>query len=345
MKRRALYFTGPGQVCVESEELPAPQSGQVLVRTEISAISAGTEMLIYNGLWPRGLAVDETIPALRGEFKYPVKYGYASAGRVVEGSSPEAAGEWIGRRVFSFHPHEDLFWATPQELLPVPEGLPLEDAVFLPNMETAVNFLMDGAPQTGEQVAVFGQGVVGLLTTCLLARYPLAALVTVDRYPLRRKLSIELGAQASVGPDGPEWLGEVKAFLNAGREYTGADLVFELSGGPETLNAAIETAGFNSRIVVGSWYGQRTAALELGGRFHRSRIRLISSQVSTLAPELSGRWSKRRRLDWAWEMIGRIGPVRLVTHRIPIAQADQAYLILNDTPGEAVQVLLDYRAG
>ncbi|HVN54663.1 MAG TPA: zinc-binding alcohol dehydrogenase [Anaerolineaceae bacterium] len=345
MKRRALYFTGPGQVCVESEEIPAPQTGQVLVRVEVSAISAGTEILVYNDLWPRGLAVDETILALSGEFKYPMKYGYASAGRVVEGSTPETAREWIGRRVFSFHPHEDLFWAVPQELLPVPEGLPLEDAVFLPNMETAVNFLMDGAPQTGEQVAVFGQGVVGLLTTSLLASYPLSALVTVDRYLPRRKLSIELGAQASVGPDEPDWLEQVKAHLNASREYPGADLVFELSGSPETLNVAIETAGFNGRIVVGSWYGQKTAALELGGRFHRSRIRLISSQVSTLAPELSGRWSKRRRLDWAWEMISRIGPARLVTHRIPITHADQAYRILRDAPGEAVQVLLDYRAG
>jgi 2-desacetyl-2-hydroxyethyl bacteriochlorophyllide A dehydrogenase len=341
MKRQTLYFTAPAQVCVVSENLPDALDGQLLVRSVLSAISPGTEMLIYHGLWPKELRVDESIPALGGEFGFPLKYGYAMVGQVVE-CGPGAGREWLGRRVFSFHPHESLFWAAPEELIVLPESVAFEDAAFLPNMETAVNFVMDGAPLAGEQVAVFGQGVVGLLTTSLLAQFPLAALVSVERYPLRRSLSLQIGAHTSLDPGAAGGLEAVKASLQSGRAYPGADLTYELSGAPEVLNAAIECTGFNGRVIVGSWYGQKSAPLELGGRFHRSRIRLISSQVSSLAPELSGRWSKSRRFEWVWEMVRRVHPARLITQRLPFDLADQAYTLLDQSPDQAVQVVLNY---
>src|SRR5262245_41575667 len=185
MKRQALYFTAPFCVSVREESLSLPVAGQVLVQTLVSALSPGTELLIYRGQAPTDIAVDETIPALAGAFGFPLKYGYATIGRVmVVGAN--VAPEWQGRLVFSFHPHESHFLASPAELIPVPAPLSLEEATFLPNMETAVNFLMDGQPLIGERVVVFGQGVVGLLTTALLAQLPLARLVTVDRYPVRR---------------------------------------------------------------------------------------------------------------------------------------------------------------
>jgi threonine dehydrogenase-like Zn-dependent dehydrogenase len=95
-------------------------------------------------------------------------------------------------------------------------------------------------------------------------------------------------------------------------------------------------------VVIGSWYGQKRPDLNLGGRFHRSRIRLISSQVSTLAPEWTGRWSKARRLQVAWCMLEQVRPARLITHRFPLTQAAQAYALLDQHPEEAIQVLLTY---
>jgi threonine dehydrogenase-like Zn-dependent dehydrogenase len=94
--------------------------------------------------------------------------------------------------------------------------------------------------------------------------------------------------------------------------------------------------------VVGSWYGKKLAALDLGGRFHRSRIRLVSSQVSSIAPELSGRWTKGRRFDVAWEMLRNIKPKRWITHCLPVSEAAEAYRILDETPGEAIQVIFEY---
>ena len=201
LTRRALYFTAPSQVSIRTEGLCGPAPGQVLVQTLVSAISPGTELLIYRGQAPTDLAADETIAALTGNLTFPLKYGYAAVGRVtIVGSAAEAA--WQDRLVFAFHPHESHFLAAPAELFPVPPALTPEEAVFLPNMETAVNFLMDGHPLIGERVVVFGQGVVGLLTTALLARLPLGCLLTLDRYAQRRGHSLALGAQTSLEPDG-----------------------------------------------------------------------------------------------------------------------------------------------
>ena len=221
--------------------------------------------------------------------------------------------------------------------MPVPLPLSPEAAAFVPNMETAVNFLMDGQPLIGEQVVVFGQGVVGLLTTALLARLPLTSLVTLDRYPLRRQTSLALGAHTSLDPAEPQTLARLHALLQQG-----ADLTYELSGNPAVLEPAIAATGFSGRVVIGSWYGQKRAEIDLGGRFHRSRMRLISSQVSTLAPEWTGRWSKARRLQVAWWMLEQVQPAHLITHRFPLARAAEAYAMLDQHPEAALQVILTY---
>jgi 2-desacetyl-2-hydroxyethyl bacteriochlorophyllide A dehydrogenase len=341
LTRRALYFTAPCQIAIRTEELAGPAAGQVLVQTLVSAISPGTELLIYRGQAPTDMAADETIAALAGNLAFPLKYGYAAVGRVTAvGSAAEEA--WQDRLVFAFHPHESHFLAVPAELLPVPATLAYEDAVFLPNMETAVNFLMDGQPLIGERVVVFGQGIVGLLTTALLAPYPLACLLTLDRYAQRREHSLALGAQTSLDPEMPHIQARLQSCLQEGDGAAGADLTYELSGNPGALDQAIATTGFDGRIVIGSWYGQKQTELNLGGRFHRSRIRLISSQVSTIAPAWTGRWTKSRRLKVAWQMLERVRPARLITHRIPLIQAHHAYMLLDQCPQEALQVLLTY---
>jgi 2-desacetyl-2-hydroxyethyl bacteriochlorophyllide A dehydrogenase len=336
MKRTSVFFTAPREVSVCEEALPDPAPDQALVKTLVSAISPGTELLIYRAQFPDGLSLDETIPALAKPFEYPLRYGYSAVGQV-EAVGAQVPGEWQGRMVFAFQPHTSHFLASPDDLFPVPEGIQPENAIFLPNMETAVNLCMDGAPLVGERVAVFGQGVVGLLTTALLARFPLESLVTLDRYPKRRQASLEAGAQTCLEATFPQAREQLKT-LQPG----GADLVYELSGSPSALDEAIAAAAYSGRVVIGSWYGNKPATLNLGGRFHRSRIRLVSSQVSSLAPELSGRWTKARRFGVAWEMLRRIQPARWITHRLPVGEAPKAYEILDQTPEEAIQVVFTY---
>jgi len=341
MIRQSLYFTEPHRVSLREEPLSPPAPGQVLVQTLMSAISPGTELLIYRGQAPQEMAADDTISALPGTLAFPLKYGYAAVGRVVE-LGPEVEAGWQGKLVVAFQPHEDFFLAAPGELLPVPSDLAPEEAVFLPNMETAVTLTLDGNPLIGERVAVFGQGIVGLLLTALLARFPLAGLVTLDPFNKRRLASETLGAYAAIDPMAPQALEHLRLALKGDGPDPWADLAFEVSGNPAALDQAIAITGFHGRIVIGSWYGAKVSELHLGGPFHRQRQVLISSQVSTIAPKLTGRWHKPRLIITAWEMLREIRPARFITHRFPLAQAAQAYRLLDQDPGEAIQVVFTY---
>lgn len=337
VERRTLYFTAPEQVELRKEPLPAPGADDVLVETICSAISAGTEMLIYRGRFPRHLETDPAISSLRGSFEYPLAYGYACVG-VVKELGENVHQEWLGRQVFAFQPHTSCFISKPESLLPVPSSLSPDSACFLPNMETAVNLVQDGAPLLGERVLVLGQGVVGLLTASLLSEFPLEVLVTADCYALRCSSSPVTG-HFSLDPYAQGFHSQAMELLKPG-----ADLTFELSGNPEALNDAIALTGFSGRIVIGSWYGEKRAEIDLGSAFHRSRIQLISSQVSTLAPSLLGRWDKARRFGVAWKALERIRPEKWITHRFPIDRAEEAYQLLDKNPQETIQVILDYNA-
>jgi threonine dehydrogenase-like Zn-dependent dehydrogenase len=203
-------------------------------------------------------------------------------------------------------------------------------------METAVNLIQDAAPILGERVLVLGQGIVGLLTASLLGEFPLETLVTVDCYELRRRLS-SVPEGLSLDPNSSSFHNDAESLLRGS-----ADLTFELSGRPETLNDALALTGFSGRIVIGSWYGEKRAEIDLGGAFHRSRIKLISSQVSTLAPELSGRWDKARRFAAVWKALERIRPEKWITHRFPIEKAVNAYKLLDENPQETIQLVFTY---
>lgn len=340
MLRQCVVIAAPRRIEVAEELLPRGQPGQLLVRTEVSAISPGTEMLFYRGQVPEGMALDATLdPTLdamaQRAGQYPLRYGYSCVGRVVEVAG-ESLTPWLHRRVFAFVPHASHFWVDPGEVLLVPEGLDPAAAALLPNMETAVNFVMDGQPAIGEQVVVVGQGVVGLLTTALLRQFPLQRLTAVDPIELRRATALRLGADSAIfdedlgrsGAPPPGW--------------EPADLVYELSGNPAALNTALALTGFAGRVVIGSWYGQKQAPLNLGGAFHRSRIRLIASQVSTIDPQWRGRWDKDRRFALAWRMLQELQVGFLITHRFPVAEAAGAYRLIDEQPEQAIQVVLTY---
>ena len=330
---KTLYFTAPQNVEVRNAEMRFPKENEVLVQTICSAISAGTEMLVYCGEFP---TLADTHDNLSSNLKYPTTYGYACVGKVIEcGSKVEKT--WKDKLVFSFQPHTSHFISTPESLFTIPETISPDNACFFPNMETAVNLVQDGAPILGERVLVIGQGVVGLLTTSLLNEFPLETLCTLDRYELRRDASKNIDNVTLL--DNSEDV-DVPSFAYA--QNNKFDLTFELSGSPSALNDSIQLTRFNGRIVIGSWYGQKRAEIDFGGVFHRSRIKLISSQVSTISPELSGRWDKSRRFEAAWKALERIQPKKWITHRFNIDDAEKAYQLLSENPQETIQVIFDY---
>jgi 2-desacetyl-2-hydroxyethyl bacteriochlorophyllide A dehydrogenase len=340
MKRISVLFSAPRKVESIEEQMHPPGEGEVLVQTKLSAISPGSERLIFEGLAPGELPADETLPNLQGELSFPLRYGYSAVG-YVRALGPGVDKTWLGQPVFAFHPHTSAFTIQTSQLIRLPDDLALADAVFLPNMETALNLVQDGAPLFGERVLVIGQGVVGLLTTLLLSQTAPDLLLTLEPVELRRSLSLEAGADHSFDPLSSADMAEIERLLKLDSETGGADLIFELSGNPQALNLAIRFAGFAGRLLIGSWYGSKqTAGLDLGAAFHRRRLTLKSSQVSTIDPELSGRWDKSRRLALVLQVLREIQPSRWVTHHFDVTEAVDAFAEL-DNP-QAVQILLTY---
>lgn len=331
---KQLWFLGPQSLETRVVNCPKPGADSVRVRTFCSAVSAGTEMLVYRGELPKDLALDAVLENMQEPPTYPLQYGYASVGTVEE-IGANVTPDILGKRVFAFAPHASHFLCEPAGLIPIPDEVSFEDAAFLANMETAVNLIQDGHPLIGERVVVLGQGVLGLLLTGLLARFPLSKLICIDGIQTRRELAQAMGASEVFAPE------QAKAISSAVGEQ-GADLIFELSGAPDALNLAIDLSGFSSRIIIGSWYGSKSAAIALGGKAHRNRLQISTSQVSTIAPALSARWNKARRFDVAWQMLSALKPSQWVSNRCHVDEAAALYKKLHKTPSEITQALLTY---
>ena len=330
----AVWFPRARTVELREEQLPEIGAGEIRVRAVVSGLSHGTEMLVYRGQAPEGTQLD--LPTLRGGFGFPIKYGYASVGRVAEvGASVE--GLLPGDLVFALHPHQTDYTLSAALAVLLQPGLPAELGVFVANLETAVNVLLDASPRLGERIVVFGQGVVGLLITQLLRRAGAGMIVAVDPLPLRRDLARISGADTVLSPGA--------GLSKAVRELTdgaGADIVVEASGNPEALNQALDCAAFEGTIVVSSWYGTKSARLALGGAFHRGRVRIISSQVGAIDAALQPRWSKARRVALVRELLPKLELAPLITHRIPFERAAAAYTLVDEHPEQVVQVVLTY---
>lgn len=333
MKNPVLYFEKPNHISVVEESIPKPKSNEILIQNIMSGISAGTEMLFYRGLVPPNLNIDSTIPSLHHRLTYPCKYGYCSLGKVIE-VGHQKFRHLDNKLVFVFNPHEGYFCTTEQQIIEIPDGLSPEDALFIPNMETAINLVLDGAPLIGENVLILGLGIVGLLTTALLTQFPLSHLFGIDLFEKRRALCQELGATSTFDA--------AKLHIPEPLKQNPIDLIYELSGNPDALNRAIECSGYETRIVLGSWYGNKPCLLNLGGTFHRNRIKIISSQVSTIASELAGRWSKKRRFEVVFKMLETIKPSRFISHSFHIKEANKAYELLDSNPNDALFITLNY---
>ncbi len=330
----ALWWTAPRRGELRPEPLPPPGPGEVAVRALASGISQGTELLVYRGQVPPDLPLD--LPTLAGSFRYPIKYGYASVGRVAAvGADVESPA--IGDLVFALHPHQSAYVLPASRAVPLPPDLPPEQGVFLANLETAVNVVLDAAPRLGETVLLSGLGVVGLLVLQALRRTGAAQVIAVDALAHRRALAERLGADGVLAPGA-----DLAAVVRERTDGRGADLAIEVSGAPAALGPAIEAVAEEGTVVVASWYGTKPVALQLGGHFHRGRVRLRSSQVGHLDPALAPRWDYARRLAVARRLLVELAVGELISHRVPFERALDAFALLDRHPEQALQVVLTY---
>jgi len=330
-KNYSLWFMKSRQIEIKESSIRSDIGpDEVIVETILSAISPGTELKIYRGEFCTSDSDEKNNSAFSDSFQFPLQYGYSLVGKIISKGNQVSDLE-IGQLVFAFHAHEEKFVIKADELRSIPKDVSPEDAVFLPNVETAINFVHDGKPMLGEKIAVFGQGIVGLLTTYLMAQVPFSEVYTFDFFEKRRQISVQLGAKESLDPTKVNVVGVIP---------NGADLSVEVSGSSHALAQAIQTTGYNGRVVVGSWYGCHP--IQFGNAFHRSHINIIASQVSLIRPEFTGRWTKERRFEVVWNVIRKLQPSKLITQRIPFKEAQSAFELLDKRPEETIQVVLTY---
>ena len=275
---RAFWVTTPGHGEIREHRLAPIAAGQVLVRTELSALSRGTESIVFHGRVPASEYSRMRCPYQEGEFPAPVKYGYANVGRILLGPS-----ELRDRLVFSLYPHQTEFIVPAEAVIPLPHDVPPERAVLAANLETALNAIWDARPLAGDRISVVGGGVLGCLCAFLLRQLAGVDLELVDPAPERSRTAHALGVR-HVTPDAAR--GE-------------RDLILHASGAPAGLRAALELAATDATIIELSWYADTVVELPLGQAFHARRLSLRSSQVGNLSPNARPRHTRHSRLGLA----------------------------------------------
>jgi NADPH:quinone reductase-like Zn-dependent oxidoreductase len=281
---KAFWVTGQAQGRIDETSIspdPAGQADTVLVNTIFSGISRGTESLVFSNQVPESEFQTMKSPFQEGEFPYPVKYGYANVGRVIEG--PE---DLRGKSVFCLYPHQDKYRVPASAVIPLPEGLPESRAVLAANMETAVNGLWDAAPVVGERIAVVGLGVVGCLVAWLASQVPGTRVTAIDVNPRRRATAEALGLNFATGSENDDH-----------------DLVIHASGHPGGLETALGLCGPEARVIEMSWYGEQSVPAPLGRAFHSRRLTIRSSQVGQLNPNQRPRWAHSDRMKLALQLL------------------------------------------
>ena len=272
---QALWYVAPGQAEIREERLAAPRLGEVRVRALFGALSRGTEALVLAGRVPESEFERMRAPFMGGNFPFPVKYGYATVGRIENG--PE---EQLGRIVFALHPHQHLFNIPESALAALPETVLPQRAVLAANMETALNAVWDSAAGPADRIAIVGAGAVGALVAFLCGGLAGAEAMLVDINESRAELAQKLGVR----------------FAKPETAKGDCDLVVHASGTAAGLRTALALAGEEATVVELSWYGDTPVTAPLGGAFHSRRLRLISCQVGQVASSHRPRWTHSRRL-------------------------------------------------
>jgi NADPH:quinone reductase-like Zn-dependent oxidoreductase len=259
---QALWYVAPGRAEIREERLAAPGPGEVRVRALFGALSRGTEALVLAGRVPASEFERMRAPFMGGGFPFPVKYGYATVGRIENG--PE---EQLGRIVFALHPHQHLFNIPESAIVALPETVLPQRAVLAANMETALNAVWDSAAGPADRIAIVGAGTVGALVAFLCGGLAGAEVMLVDINERRAELAQKLGVR----------------FAKPETAKGDCDLVVHASGTAAGLHTALALAGEEATVLELSWYGDTPVAAPLGGAFHSRRLRLISSQVGQVA--------------------------------------------------------------
>ena len=346
-KGYTLTVDEPQKVSLRYYDEPDLKAGEVRVSTLYSGISAGTEMTAFTGSNPylhKRWDLEQKLFVPGGNsMTYPMDaIGYEEVGEIVEvGRAVEHVKP--GQLVWGYWGHKSSCvqtesWARDRILHRDIEPV---CGIFSQIGAISLNAVLDCDMHLGETVAIFGQGVPGLIVT-QLAKASGVEVIAVDRLDKRLEASKASGADHVLNSAKCDVAQEIRK-LTDGR---GADVCIEISGAYGALHDAIRSAAYNSRVVASGFFQSEGRGLFLGEEFHHNRIQVVCSQIFGVNPSVDHRWSMLR-LNKAFMKLQAARKVdfkKLITHTFDAREGQRAFDLLRDTPNDALQVVLDFRS-
>lgn len=308
MKARAIWHTNENKTEILEESIFSELEEETLVKAKYSFISSGTEALVRNGLVPKALQEPMKVNYMGGSFTFPVKYGYSMVGETRD-----------GRHIHLMHPHQDYFFAKESDIYLLPQAIPLKRATLLSNLETTLNAIWDAQLCGDERILIIGFGGIGALLALTMEHYLGVKPDISELDEQKMKIAYDAGLK------------------NAAGDY---DIIFHTSASYTGLQYAINHTRKEGKIIELSWYGIKSTKLDLGGNFHYGRLKIISSQVSTVSPFAPIVGYKERK-DIACALLNQDAFDSLITHEIPFEEAPRFYdhLIMGQYKSELATVI------
>ena len=301
---KRLLITGPKQAVFEEVERPDCGPEEVVVRAKVTAISTGTELRVF-----RAIPVDEAGHFLheRVPFALPVENGYSMVGEIVEVGSL-IQGLQIGDRVFVPAPHKEFAAVKADLVTPLPDCVADDEAVLLSILEVAHRALRQGEPPAGGNLAIVGQGVVGLSVLAYAVAFGFRTAV-LDFSSERLEIAQQMGAGLAVSPNDSAVPEKVVEFFDG----EGADVVFEAASHWSAVRSAMEIARLDGKVVLVSRHTARPEFNPAGHPFLGKRLNLVTSYDY---PPAGHRWSRPRSLALTMHLLAqqRLNLRPMLTH-------------------------------
>lgn len=360
-----------GKTTIEDVPVPTPRDGQALVKVSASLVSAGTERMVVEfaekSLVGKARSRPDLVkqvldkakregiaPTLQAAFNrldQPMALGYSSAGTIVA-LGKNMQGFKVGQRVacagatYAVHAEYNL---VPKNLLtPLPKNVDFESAAFTTLGAIALHGFRLAQTQIGENVAVIGLGLLGLLTI-QIADAAGCNVLGIDLDPERVKLASSLGLQAVTRPEAEACASALS--LNRGFDAviicadTSSNDPIQLAGVISKDRGRVVATGAVGLNIPRKIYYEKEISFINSRSYGPGRYDANYEEGGNDYPFGYVRWTEGRNFQAIVDLLssGKLKVKNLITHRFPIEKGVQAYEVITGKRKEPfLGVLLKY---
>ena len=265
---KKIIIDKPYSVKIEEVDIPKPGPGELLVKTELSGVSSGTEMMLYRGTFP-----NFKLKKWAQWQDFPVCPGYELVGEVVEIGQDAASGKdlkqmdslgpkssvmltttadfKVGDRVICFGEHGEYAISPAVLAAKVPENITSAEATLGVLATTAMHCVRRAEVSYGDSVAVIGVGVLGFLAVQHLKNAGARHIIVMDLDDSRLEIARKCGADLLINPDKTNPQDAIMKIFGIL-----PDIVIEASGFKGTEQLALDIVRDRGRVVILGWHTQ-----------------------------------------------------------------------------------------